>query len=231
MIVHISCAELETIMNEAAIIAASERKRKIEMADLVHSILRTQYDTDNKFNKVSAEEFSRTAIHEAGHLVVAEVLEPESIGLISIRQTGEGHIDGFVRRCKILNRRQDIMISLAGKVATELYFSETCASGCQRDLRRATDLIYDGIFESGTNGVGLLRCGYRGISASQSAQLETATHAELERYMFKVRDILTKNKSLLEEYSDALIEKGTLLFSDIQKIKENVGVDSDAFYI
>lgn len=69
-------SELETIMNDAAINAAFCRKDKIEMNDLVNSVLRMQYDSPDNFTKKSKDELKRTALHEAGHIVVSEVFVP-----------------------------------------------------------------------------------------------------------------------------------------------------------
>lgn len=220
---HVSCAALEVILNQAAIIAASKRQETIEMEDFVDSILRMQYDSDEKNNKVPEEEMRKTAIHEAGHMVVAEVLMPESIGLVSIRQNDMESIGGFVRKCKKFNRRQEIMVALAGKVATELYDSETCASGCQSDLERATRILTDGIKYSGTNGLGFIRTDYITSDVFQ-ARVELVAHAELEQYMFKVRDLLIKNRDFLEKAANRLFEKETLLFSDIREIRESVEI-------
>ena len=74
MISYSSCAELETILNEAAISAAYKRKPSIEMEDLVKSVLRMKYDSPDNYTKTSAEDMKKTALHEAGHLVVSEVL-------------------------------------------------------------------------------------------------------------------------------------------------------------
>ncbi len=58
------------------------------MDDLVKSVLRMQYEAPDNFTKTSEEDLEKTALHEAGHLVVCEVLEPNSVGLASLRSTG-----------------------------------------------------------------------------------------------------------------------------------------------
>ena len=105
MISYSSCAELETILNEAAISAAYKRKTDIEMEDLVKSVLRMIYDSPDNYTKASAEDIKKTALHEAGHLVVSEVLCPGSVGLASLRSTGRDSTGGFIHRCKELSRR------------------------------------------------------------------------------------------------------------------------------
>ena len=197
------------------------------MDDLVESVLQSCYGMEViSHNKQSDESIRKLALHEAGHLVVAEVLEPKSIGLVSIRsrEVVIGGSNGFVKRCKpASNRRKEALITLAGKVATELYYSETCASGCKGDLEKAYELIWDGICESGTHGLGYIEGAFR-MSDSLRTQIETITRAEMERYMFWTRDILLKNRAFLEKATEALVEKETLLFSDIREIRESVEV-------
>lgn len=228
MISYCSCAELETILNEAAISAAHQRKSSIEMDDLVKAVLRMQYDSPDNYAKTSDEDMRKTALHEAGHLVVCEVLEPGSVGLASLRSTGRNSTNGFIHRCVELPRRPYyILVSLAGKAAVELYYSESCASGCQEDIKRAFTMIRDGHSENGTHGFGMIDVAterFSSTSENMNSRSEAVTHAELERYMFKARDILLKNRAFLEKAADALIEKETLLYSDIQRIKSSVEI-------
>lgn len=228
MISYSSCAELETILNEAAIHAAFGRKANIEMEDIVASVLRMQYDSPDNYTKTSAEDMKKTALHEAGHLVVSEVLCPGSVGLASLRATGRDSTGGFIHRCKELERRPyHVLVSLAGKAAVELYYSEACASGCHGDIKRAFHFIRDGISESGTHGFGMIDVAtgrFPDTSENMNARNEAVTHAELERYMFKTKDILLKNREFLEKAAEALADKVTLLYSDIQEIKKSVKV-------
>ena len=228
MINYSSCAELETVMNEAAINAAYAKRESIDMTDLTKAVLRMQYGSPENHNKKSAEDIKKTALHEAGHLVASEVLCSDSVGLASLRSTGRDRTGGFVHRCKDLERRPHyIIVSLAGKAAVELYYSDAVASGCYRDLRQAYNYIRDGIYESGTSGLGLLFRGdgsFEGPSESTLSRIEAAVQSELEKYMLKTKDILLKNRDFLEKAAAALETKETLLFSDIQKIKSTTTV-------
>lgn len=227
MISYSSCAELETIVNEAAINAAYERKTSIEMSDIVKSVLRMQYHSPDNYTKVSAEDLKKTALHEAGHIVVSEVICSGVVGLASIRSAGRSSVGGFIHHCKDLPRRPyHVLVSLAGKAAVELYYSESCASGCQSDINQAFNLIRDGLSESGTHGFGMIDLSTRCFDTSESlnSRNEAVTHAELERFMYKTRDILLKNRDFLEKATEALIEKETLLYSDIQAIRNSVTI-------
>ena len=222
MISYSSCAKLESIINDAAISAGFNRHDQISMDDIVKVVLRNQYGVPDENLLVADGQIEKTALHEAGHAVVLETLVPGSVGLVSIRRSGRSNSGGFVHCCKdVETRRAEIMVSLAGKAAVELYFSETVASGCQSDLDSAFTMIKDGIAESATNGLGFLG---KPESADGSFLLETVVHAELEHYMVKTKEILLKNRAFLEAVRNALIEKDTLLSSDIQAIKESVEI-------
>lgn len=228
MISYSSCAELETILNEAAILAAFSRKEKIEMTDLVKAVLKMQYNSPDYYAKTSEEIVKKVALHEAGHVVISEVLCPESVGLASVRSTGRHSTGGFIHRCKNWEHKEhDILVCLAGKAAVELYYSDSCADGCELDLRRAFTGIRDYISQDAALGFGMLDVAtqqFTMTSESMNSRNEAVVQAELSRYMFKVRDILLKNKLFLEEVTAALIEKETLLFSEIQNIKARIGM-------
>lgn len=228
MISYSSCAELETILNEAAISAAYKRKPSIEMEDLVKSVLRMQYDSLDNYTKTSAEDMKKTALHEAGHLVVSEVLCPGSVGLASLRSTGRDSTGGFIHRCKELSRRPyHVLVSLAGKAAVELYYSDTCASGCRNDINRAFNIIREGLSENATLGFGMIDVAtnrFPNTSENMNSRNEAVTQAELERYMLITKDILLKNREFLEKATAALIEKETLLHSDISILRDNTTI-------
>ena len=230
MIRYNSCARLETILNEAAIHAAHKRKQVIEMEDLVKAVLCMQYNSRYDCSECSPEEKRKTALHEAGHLVVAETLCPESVGLASICPISAKATNGFVHRCKDFSREEDQIIAcLAGKAAVELYYADGVADGCWQDLSDAFGMIRRGLINDASRGLGMLSVAIacsdvEEVSPSFNARNEAVVQAELERYLFKAKDILLKNRAFLEKTAAALVEKETLLASDIRKIKESTVV-------
>lgn len=223
MIRYRSCAELETILNEAAISAASARKDLIDMDDLLKAVLRLQYGTTEAVRDRSDEKMRKVALHEAGHLVAAEVLYEGSIGLASIRPVGYGDGCGFVNRCSVIFRRPHmVMVYLAGKAAVELYYSEAVASGCGEDLSNAAEVIEEGITESGTLGLGLVSAGrYYSRPDAYQAQVRAGVASEMERLMMQTRELLLNNREFLEKAAEQLLEKETLLYSEIRAIRES----------
>lgn len=226
MITYSSCAELETILNESAIRAAYRRSACIEMEDITEAVLRMEYASPDSYCQATTEERRRIALHEAGHLVVCETLCPGSIGLISLRTTSRSSTGGFVRRCRELpNKLDHVLVSLGGMAATELCTPEQPDEGCGTDLETAFSLIRNSISKAGTNGLWLLDVETRyspGMSESLNQISEALVHSELERYLRKAKAILTQNRAFLDAVVEALLEKETLLYSDIQTLRASI---------
>ena len=217
-----SCADVKAIVNEAAINAAFSGRKEIGMKDLAEVCLRHEYVSPDSCTSGSKEELRKTALHEAGHLVINEILCPGSVGLVSARTE-----DGFTRRCKDLPRRlYEVIVSLGGKAAVELYYAETCASGCQSDIRKAFRKLRLSMNDSGTCGIGMIDVDSFGIGMSESmkARNEAVVHAEMEKCLFKARDILLKNREFLEKATDLLMAKKYLLHSDIKALKDAITI-------
>lgn len=220
-----SCADIKAMVNEASINAVFSGRQKVCINDFVEVCLRRQYVSPDLYTVVSEEDLRKTALHEAGHLVISEIFCPDSVGLVSVRTDGKDSLNGFVWRCKDLPRRiHDVIISLGGKAAVELYYAETCASGCYSDLRKAIRQIRRGINDSGTCGIGMIDVSFAEMSESMNARNEAVIQSELEKYMFKARDILLKNRDFLEKATELLLEKRTLLHSDIKELKESLTI-------
>ena len=197
------------------------------MEDLINAVLRLQYKSPDELLQKDKDEVRKTAIHEAGHIVVSELLNPESVGLASIRSKGRSQIGGFIHKCKDDESLQNqVMICLAGKVATEMYYSDTCASGCWSDFKSVINLIRNGLTEEGTNGVSFLEFKNYCYDLSERSwdNREAVVHAEIERYILQTRNVLIQNKEFLEKTAEVLAEKKTLLYSDIQSIKNSVTI-------
>ncbi len=221
MISYSSCADLAKIVNESAILAAYKRKKCVETEDMVNAYLLNTYG--DEWEEKGLSQRLMTSLHEAGHAVVSEVIKKGSVGLVSVRT-----FDGFTKRCLPLTRRpQQVLIFLAGKAACELYDKGRVASGCLQDLDTAARLIRDGLTDSGTNGVSLLHPGATStgqLSDGYKSRVENALSSELERYLFVCRDILIKNKDFLFAIRDELVKKGTLLNSDVQRIRSGYNI-------
>ena len=223
MMSYHSCAELETILNEAAIRAAFSRQDSIGMADLVSIVLKQQYGAQEDIPNVPDEIIEKVALHEAGHLVLCEVLCPSSVGFASLLPSSENRCGGFVHNCKVIPDSCGAAIALGGKAAVEMWYAGQNAAGCGSDIRRAVNYIREAAAKEGALGFPLLDVesdSSNGMSEFLNARSEAAVQTELERCYGRAKRILAQNETFLKKITRALIKKKTLLYSDIQTIRD-----------
>ena len=137
-----SCAELESVVNEAGILAGFNNRDQIEHQDIVKAYIGLIFDApESKWTEDEAYQ-KNMAIHEAGHAVVSEVLDPGSVNLVTICQHN-GSVGGTIvvrkahdYRISIAARENEIVRKLGGKAAVELEYGQADL-GCSSDIRAA----------------------------------------------------------------------------------------------
>ena len=215
------------MLNESAIYSASKRKECIDIDDILMACKSEEEVDMDENRKRSKEDMDRTAIHEAGHACIAEVLKKGSVGFVKVNlnkqniQGGYTNVEGMTRRPEV------VLLDLGGKAATELFYEGRCGSGCQSDLSDALDVLTSGISDNGIYGMALL--GGDTISNTLRFAQQSVARAELERYFFLAKDILMKNKEFFTKIYEQLVEKNYLLYSDVQRIRDSVKITE--FYI
>ena len=217
-----SCAELETILNEAAIYAGFERKETIGTEHIVRVVLCNNYGMAQGFAAVNVKKLERIACHEAGHLVMSEILDEGGIGAASLKVEEGGGVRGFVNRCQgWSNYEHPILMGLAGKAATELRYGNV-EEGASQDLNKVIEIITRGVVTIGRTGMDVLDVfdSYEEPSDILRANQEAVVHAELTRYFYKAKEILSKNKEFINIAMKALLEEKVLLNSDIKKLRK-----------
>lgn len=220
-----SCADLESVINEAGIYAGYKNNAFIEQDDLKMACLREFYNISISDNDDSSlNSLRRRAVHEAGHAVVAEILIPGLVtfaSIYSVRNRIGGMVlcrkdDDFYEDYK--NQEIDIMIDLGGKAATEIVMNEV-DMGSNKDLGSAYNSVarlldnnsaYD--FQSWCHG--------DETSERVYDHLDDVKGAEMARYYLKVKQILGKNRAFLDELIEQLMEKKLLSYKDITPIRE-----------
>ena len=217
-----SCATLENVINSAAIKAAFNRQNKVNMQNIIDSCLDVIFEAPENDDELSEEAKRRVAYHEAGHVVAAEVLDPGSVSIISLRKNG-GDSYGFVRYLR--NEEQEglcsdyneniIKTSLAGKAATEIVFGEA-DMGTNSDIHHAFDKAERLVDH---------RCMYGFDSWIQDENTSFAAENRnramamvLEKNYLEVKKLLVENRELLDRIADALVKNTTLIYSDVQAI-------------
>lgn len=228
-----SCAELETVINEAGLYAGYERAEYITMEHFMEACLRTvfdvpasldDYDDDDLYTLLSDSNnvVSQIVYHEAGHAVVSEILCPESVNLISAHNRG-GASGGFTdyyndRTCTPLYwAKSRIIGALGGMAAIEQRYGIFDA-GCERDLDQAFGMTKDLVVNNCISGFHLHCNGYEDSERLKSEQ-EQAVAAEVEKFYRKAKEIISLNHEFFEKIAVALAEKRLLSAVDIKKIK------------
>ncbi len=220
-----TCAELESVINQAAIYAGYDRAERVGMEHLVEATLREAYGVTDNCRQMTEKEKRETAVHEAGHALVSEMIESDSVGLVSMSSQGSRERGGFMLRCKPYVRRpHSILVALGGKAACEVVFGRV-ASGTSSDLRSAKRELMTSIASIGTYGFGVIDPA-RNLSDGCAQRQETVLQAELERFMFKAKEIIAENRPFLDALAAELVERETLLASDIARIRREYPIKS-----
>ena len=141
-----SGADLYSIMNEGAILAAREERKKVSQFDLVRSIEKVMMGPERKSHILSKKEKEITAYHEAGHALVASVL-PHADPVHKVSIVSRGNAGGYTLKLPLEDKRlhskkeflDDIAMSLGGYVAEEMIFGDI-TTGPSNDLQVATNL-------------------------------------------------------------------------------------------
>lgn len=216
-----SCATLATVINKAAVEAAYAGKGHIEMEDFVTATLADVYKLTNRCNEIDRELQEAIAYHEAGHTVIQEVLMPDSTGMVSL-SAQEGDIGGFSLRCKegVCRVAHRILVLLGGKAAHEMTYGNV-ARGTSRDLAEAGDLMETVIKRMGSHGFAHMESPCRADSERSLSAWDHVVHAEMERYLYKAKEIIAENREFLDKLAAELLAKHTLLYSDIKRIRES----------
>lgn len=223
-----SCAELETIINQAGIYAGFENKEKIEFDDIIRACIRTIYNAPETIKNGTCEDNEQTAYHEAGHALIAEILEPESVTMISIGGHEGSSIGGFTAYYRdesywqsVKSMKNRVLCLLGGKCATEIKYG-TLDAGCSSDIERAVDVVKRIIIEYAGNGFD--NCSPRydyDLSEMQKYNQEKAINDELEKCYTQARQILIENRDTLDKLASELNKKKLLISEDIKKIIKN----------
>ena len=225
-----SGADLSSIMNEGAILAAREDRKKIAQFDLVRSIEKVMMGPERKSHLLSKQEKEITAYHEAGHALVASVL-PHADPVHKVSIVSRGSAGGYTLKLPLEERRlqskkeflDDIAMSLGGYVAEEMVFGDI-TTGPSNDLQVATSLARAMVTRWGMSSeIGPIALesdgGHtmfgRGVNDQEySERVSALIDSEVSKIMnnaFAVaHDVLTDKRKVLDAIAHKLIEVETL---------------------
>ena len=233
-------ADLENLMNEAAILSARVGKVFISADDINKAFIKVGIGTEKKSRIVSEKEKSITAYHEAGHAILFRELEGVGpVHTISIIPTGvsaagytmplPGEDEIFNTKSKMLN---DIMVSLGGRIAEEIIFGDI-TTGASSDIKQATGVARAMVMEFGMNErAGLVNYGNEGDEIFIGRDFgQTKSYSEATANMIdeevrniindchkKAKEIIVKRKYVLDACAALLIEKEKIGFEEFEAL-------------
>ena len=233
-----SGADLYSLMNEGAILAARENRKKVSQFDLVRSIEKVMMGPERKSHLLSKKEKEITAYHEAGHALVASVL-PYADPVHKISIISRGRAAGYTLKLPLEERRlqskkeflDDIAVSLGGYVAERKIFGDI-TTGPSNDLQVSSALARDMVTKYGMSdkfgpvalegdggramfGHGV---GDREYSDKVNSQIDAEVSRIIDEAMKKAEIILGEHRKALDNIAKTLMDVETIEKDAFEKI-------------
>ncbi|ROR03032.1 ATP-dependent zinc metalloprotease FtsH [Desulfosoma caldarium] len=242
-----SGADLENLVNEAALLAARRNKDRIEMADFEEAKDKVMMGLERKSMILSDEEKRTTAYHEAGHALVARLL-PGTDPVHKVTIIPRGRALGLTQQLPEDERHtypkeyllNSIAILMGGRAAEEIVFGQQ-TTGASNDIERATQLARRMVCEWGmSEQMGPLSFGkmddqvflgreivqhHRDYSEQTAIQIDQEVRRIVEDNYKKAKDLLESHRTILDAMAAALLEKETLENQDIEMIVASIRPD------
>ena len=236
-------ADLENLMNEAAIQAAKNDKKYITQEDINKSFVKVGIGAEKKSKVISEKEKKITAYHEAGHAILFHVLpDVGPVHTVSVIPTGNGaagYTMPLPERDEMFNTKgkilQSIMVSLGGRIAEELTFDDI-TTGASQDIKQATSYAKSMVTKFGmSDALGLICYGdeddevfigrdlahARGNADSTAAKIDEEVKRIVDECYDKAKAIIIEHKDVLERCANLLIEKEKIYQAEFEALFQN----------
>ena len=222
-------ADLENLLNEAAIQAAKHDRKYITQSDIEKSFIKVGIGTEKKSRVISDKEKEITAYHESGHAILFHVLpDVGPVHTVSIIPTGNGaagYTMPLPEKDEMFNTRgkmiQSIMVSLGGRIAEELTFDDI-TTGASQDIKQATSYAKAMVTKFGmSEELGLIAYGDdeeevfigrdighgRGYAEETASKIDSEVKRIVDECYRNAKDIIMQNRDVLEKCAKLLMEK------------------------
>lgn len=222
-------ADLENLLNEAAIGAAKEGKGYVTQQDIKKALVKVGIGTEKKSRIISDKEKRITAYHEAGHAILFHVLpDVGPVYTVSIIPTGLGAAgytmplpekdEMFLTKGKML---QDIMVSLGGRIAEEIIFKDI-TTGASSDIKKATKVARKMVTRFGmSENIGVIcydddddevfigrdLAHAKGHSESVAGEIDKEVKSIIDECYAKAKAIILEHETVLHKCAQLLLEK------------------------
>lgn len=232
-------ADLENLVNEAALLTARFNLKKIPMHLIEEASIKVQAGPEKKSRVISPHEKKLTAFHEAGHALTARLLPgSDPVHLVTIIPRGmAGGFTAYIpdedRNYLTKNQMQDKLVILLGGRVTEALVLEDISTGAQNDIERATKLARSMVTHYGMSDVlGPMTYGtdeeevFVGRDLNRSRNYSEDVAAAIDKEMRKIIDtayhraesLLKENMETLHRIAEALLEKETIDAKEFEEI-------------
>ncbi|MBR4949657.1 MAG: AAA family ATPase, partial [Clostridia bacterium] len=232
-------ADLENVLNEAALLAAREKRTSISMKNIEDAIIKVIVGPEKKSRKISERENKLTAFHEAGHAITSHVLPTQDpVHMISIIPTGRagGYTLNLPVEDKSYASKKEMMekiIVLLGGRAAEALMLDDISTGASNDIQRATGIARDMVTKYGmSDRLGPMMFGNdndevfigrdfghtRNYSENVAAQIDDEIKIIIDNCYQKALEILKENNEKLIAVAEKLIQYEKLLEDEFEVI-------------
>ena len=223
-------ADLENLLNEAAILSAKEGRVYIQQKDIQRSFVKVGIGAEKKSKVVSEKEKRITAYHEAGHAILFHVLPDVgpvySVSIIPTGMGAAGYTMPLPEKDEMFNTRgkmlQEITVSLGGRVAEELIFDDI-TTGASQDIKQATALAKSMVTKFGmSEELGLINYDHnneevfvgrdfantsRGYGEEVAGKIDKEVKRIIDDCYTKAKSIIEEHREILEACAKLLLEK------------------------
>lgn len=226
-------ADLENLLNEAAIYAARQNRKYITQEDINRSFIKVGIGTEKKSKIISEKEKRITAFHESGHAILFHVLpDVGPVHTVSVIPTGTGaagYTMPLPEKDEMFNTKgkmlQDIMVSLGGRIAEEMVLDDI-TTGASQDIKQATAIAKAMVTKYGmSDKLGLICYGddedevFIGRDLAHTRGYADGTASAIDNEVKRIVDeCYAKAKHIIEEHKDVLYKSAELLMK-----KEKIG--------
>ena len=245
-------ADLENLMNEAAIHAAMSDRAFVKQEDIKKSFIKVGIGTEKKSRIISDKEKKITAYHEAGHAILFHVLpDVGPVYTVSIIPTGLGAAgytmplpekdEMFMTKGKML---QEIMVSLGGRIAEEIIFDDI-TTGASSDIKKATKVARRMVTRYGmSDNIGVINYDddddevFIGRDLAHAKSHSELVSGEIDREVKEIIDgcyakakaIITDREDVLHKCAELLLEKEKITREEFEALMEDKPYEPEDFF-
>ena len=233
-------ADLENLLNEAAIVAARENRAFIVQEDIKKSFVKVGIGAEKKSRIITEKEKRITAFHEAGHAILFHVLPDVgpvySVSIIPTGASAAGYTMPLPERDEMFNTKgkmlQDIIVSLGGRVAEELVFDDI-TTGASQDIKQATQRAKAMVTRYGfSENIGMIcyenddeevfigrdLAHTKGYGSAVADEIDKEVKRIIDECYAKAKALIIENRSVLDACAELLLEKEKIGRSEFEAL-------------